>query len=517
MLSDQTREQVRKLAAQKRSERWIARHLGIARSTVRSILSNPDPPDRPPKPRIIDPYKDRIRELLEAEFTETLIFEELKAAGYPGGRTAVGDFVRTIRPEAKNQAYCRYETDPGMRSQIDWSEYQVSIANRIRTIHLFSMILCWSRYQYLEAFWDEKQSTLLYAHVAAWRFFEGLAVLHVYDRMASVAGPTVGTKILLNERFDRFAKHYDFKVKIVKKPHRKGKVERPFAYWEGNFLRRWKKKGFASLQHMNQEIGKWLMDEKRKTGNYRVHQTTHERPYDRWLVEKTFLNPLPENEFFPGRIEERAVAKDCSISVLGNRYTVPPRFVGRRVSVWINPVEVRVHDRTGEMVARHRLAEGKGHLIVDPQHYASIRRCTADYSRTAHERRFLASFPEGEAFLEALKARVRHLFPVHVNAIVSQLSGFTRSQVSEALQKALADGEPTATYVATVLAHRWSDQASGRHRSPLTIGPVAPGDGSTFRRIFDDDEDFGAIPAKLPEGPDGPGSQCAQACAGETA
>lgn len=57
---------------------------------------------------------------------------------------------------------------------------------------------------------------------------------------------------------------------------------------------------------MNRQIHRWLMDDDLKTGNFRIHQTTHERPHDRWLVEKTSLKPLPEKEFFPGRIEERS-------------------------------------------------------------------------------------------------------------------------------------------------------------------------------------------------------------------
>ncbi|MBM3789915.1 MAG: hypothetical protein FJW35_06130, partial [Acidobacteria bacterium] len=132
-----------------------------------------------------------------------------------------------------------------------------------------------------------------------------------------------------------------------------------------------------------------------------------------------------------------------------------------------------------ELVARHRLAEGKGELIVDPQHYASIRRYDHQDSRTGHERRFLAAFPDGGPFLEALKARVRQLFPIHVNSILSHLSLYTRTQVSHALVRAIEDGEPNAPYVSVVLGRLWPEQVSGRKHNPLTLGPVACADGSS--------------------------------------
>jgi len=36
------------------------------------------------------------------------------------------------------------------------------------------MILCWSRHQFLRAYLDQKRTTLLWGHVAAFRYFEGV-------------------------------------------------------------------------------------------------------------------------------------------------------------------------------------------------------------------------------------------------------------------------------------------------------------------------------------------------------
>jgi len=216
MIPEETRIAARMLASMGRGHRWIGRHLKIHRKTAKAILKGHEPRARPVKPRILDPFRDRIRQLIEedkiGELTETVVFQRLKEEGYRGGRTAVGEFVRSIRRLRKRRAYCRFETDPGETAQIDWSPYRLLVGARSLVVHVFSMVLGWSRYQYLEAFLDEKQDTLFYAHSAAFRFFDGVQAIGVYDHMATVAGPRIGTRTLVNERFERFAQHYNFEV-----------------------------------------------------------------------------------------------------------------------------------------------------------------------------------------------------------------------------------------------------------------------------------------------------------------
>ena len=53
-------------------------------------------------------------------------------------------------------------------------------------VEVFSMILCWSRQQFLRAYLDQKRPTLLWGHVAAFRYFEGLPWKIVYDRQSTI-------------------------------------------------------------------------------------------------------------------------------------------------------------------------------------------------------------------------------------------------------------------------------------------------------------------------------------------
>ena len=238
------------------------------------------------------------------------------------------------------------------------------------------MILCWSRQQFLRAYLDQKRPTLLWGHVAAFRYFEGLPWKIVYDRQSTITPFEIDGKPIVHEKFQDFADHYGCEVFICQSgdKERKGKIERPFGYFETSFLPR---RRFHSLEDLNRQIEDWLGGvEFADEGNRRRHGTTNEVPYERWLEEKPFLLELPESDFLPRRIEERHVEKDCTISVDGTRYTVPARLVEtgvRKVWVSIGEEDFVVHDPKGEVVARHQIQRDKK-LVIDEEHYKGIRR-----------------------------------------------------------------------------------------------------------------------------------------------
>jgi hypothetical protein len=72
-------------------------------------------------------------------------------------------------------------------------------------------------------------------------------------------------------------------------------------------------------------------------------------------------------------MEDRRVAKDCLLSYRGNRYSVPFRFAGKTVLVR-EPVtggRIEVYNELN-VIAEHRLAEGRGVMVSDPAHYVGL-------------------------------------------------------------------------------------------------------------------------------------------------
>ena len=50
------------------------------------------------------------------------LFEEVRAAGYPGGITQLREYVAQVRPRPEPEPVVRFETPPGLQAQVDFAE-----------------------------------------------------------------------------------------------------------------------------------------------------------------------------------------------------------------------------------------------------------------------------------------------------------------------------------------------------------------------------------------------------------
>ena len=79
------------------SVRKIARHLRMARRTVRKYLHAPlSPRRRPQRTSQLDPYKETIADLLRQDPTAScvVIRQRLQPLGYRGGRSILSEYVK---------------------------------------------------------------------------------------------------------------------------------------------------------------------------------------------------------------------------------------------------------------------------------------------------------------------------------------------------------------------------------------------------------------------------------------
>ena len=502
---EQMSQIVQALHRKGKSLRQIARTLSLHRKTVKRLLTEAAPvssPTIPPsldQPRSasskLDPFMPRIEELsAKKDVTARKIFQILRAEGYTGGRTIVVDKVRELRgSRASRKAFIRFETPPGLEAQMDWSPYTLTIDGRRTKIHLFSMILASSRFQYMEVFDKERQDTLFQGHLEAFEVFEGVPAVILYDNQAPVTpGRLPSGLALFHPRFESFAAHYGFQPKLCLPgdPERKGKVERPFSYFETNFL---PLQSFSSLKDLRRKLQYWLNGEGAEpTGNFRLHSTTRRRPVDMWAEdERKLLIPLPSVQFMPTRIESRLVGKDCLISVLGNNFTVPPAYVGKEVTVLMSPKTIKVYNADGQVVGEHQIPAGKGHRVVDPAHYAQIKRAAHYIPASQLDVFFLKAFPSRQTFLEGLKRRLNSVAPIHLRQLRALLNHFTLLQVDHALETATSHGIFTVTYVEDMLKTYYPSQTGLRHFDERTesikglkLGPVDPGNTNAYDNIF---------------------------------
>jgi hypothetical protein len=126
----------------------------------------------------------------------------------------------------------------------------------------------------------------------------------------------------------------------------KGKVERAgIGHARQNF---WPLREFTDLADVNRQAREW----RDQVANQRLHRETRQRPIDRFQPDALRLLPTILPDYRDS--VEALVHKDMRVQFDGNRYCVPPRFVGRRITLKADSGSVTIYDRFQEIVAYPR-------------------------------------------------------------------------------------------------------------------------------------------------------------------
>jgi transposase len=381
MLEVEQWAEIRRLhRVEKLSVRAIARRLGLARNTVRSALHSDDPPqyDRAPRGSCLDPFDNRITELL-AEFPEmsaVRVQQILEPEGYKGGLTILRTHLRSVRPQPV-QAFQRTEYRPGSIGQMDWARMHDPIPSPtgdMLPVWALILTLGYSRLLSVVFSFGTKMPEFLQAHAQLLAFVGGVPHTLVYDNLSSVVVTHHGKEVTFNPQFLVFAERYGFRPHACTpgQPHEKGVVESSVSYVKHNF---WVGRRFASLEDLQAQADHW----RDTVANVRVHGTVHQRPIDRFAHEKAALLPLPAGVLIPYDICFARVTSQAFIQVGSNQYSVPPVLARQQVSVHLYSDKIVIYHEHQE-VARHARCWSKHRFIQDAAHLVkpwSVRHTTA--------------------------------------------------------------------------------------------------------------------------------------------
>ena len=81
-----------------------------------------------------------------------------------------------------------------------------------------------------------------------------------------------------------------------------------------------------------------------------------------FAAEQATLSPLPTERFDPGLVEQLRVDRRSRVSIRQNHYSVPARYVGRRLMVRFTATAVTVFDGP-KVVAVHERGAGRYELL----------------------------------------------------------------------------------------------------------------------------------------------------------
>ena len=347
---------IRELHARGMSKKAIARQLELDIKTVRKWLKKEW---RRRRRELAERGLDPHRSFLEARgpevgFNGRVLERELREKGWDGHYATLARYVAPLRKAWRGapEAVVRYETDPGQQAQVDWGSTVVRIGGEPVRIHVFTMVLGYSRRLYGRAYPSEGLGALLDAHEKAFSHFGGRTRTILYDnpRTIVLAKDEASGRVTWNATFKDRMDFYGVEVRLCRyyRAQTKGKVESGVKYVKRNALIG---QSFASLSEVNEYLLKWCLE----VADQRIHGTTHEKPAERFEREELVavdLRPAPPREL----VVSRRVPKDALVAVETNRYPVPFEWVGQDVTVRILYEEVVLHGPDERLVRHPKLA-----------------------------------------------------------------------------------------------------------------------------------------------------------------
>lgn len=352
---------VRALRERGLSRKQIGRELDLDIKTVRKWLRQTwEPQRRPGRGRALDPWEAFLRgRAPEVGFNAAVLHRELQAQGFAGSYPALVRYLRPWRREQLSEATStvRFETAPGEQAQVDWGSAWVWLGEERVRVHVFTMVLGYSRRIFARGYPHEGLEALLEGHARAFEHFGGCTQTILYDnpRTIVLAKDESSGWVQWNAKFKERMDFYGVKIRLCRyyRARTKGKVESGVKYVKRNALAG---RRFSGLEALNAWLLEWCLE----VADQREHGTTHELPAQRFARSEAAAlsavdgRPAPPQE----RVESRIVPRDGLVAVEANRYPVPLSWAGHRVRVHLLPEEV-VLGRDGEDLLRYGRLQGK--------------------------------------------------------------------------------------------------------------------------------------------------------------
>jgi transposase len=336
-----------------------------AELTGSTALPDNPPPGRSPTASACEPYREAIDVGLSRGRNAMAIWQDLvDTRSFTGGYQSVRRFVRKLRPNPLPEARVVIETAVGEECQVDYGDGPMvrdPATGKYRRTRLFVLTLGYSRKSVRLLVFHSSSRVWAELHEKAFRRLTGVTRVVVLDNLREgVLAPDIYDPTL-NPLYRDVLRHYGAVALPCRTadPDRKGKVESGVAHAQKTPLKGLR---FETLEQAQSYLDRW----EERWADTRIHGTTKRQVAAMFAEERPALLPLPIEPFRYYQYGERTVHLDGCVEVDAAYYGAPPGWIGRRVQVQWDELQVRLLDpHTGELLREHlRQARGK-HRIQD--------------------------------------------------------------------------------------------------------------------------------------------------------
>jgi hypothetical protein len=363
----------------------------------------------------------RVQEILAQEYGREFSYTTLKR------------WIRQLGLRAPPQRSGEYHFEPGAESQHDTSPHHVLIAGKSVRAQCASLVLAYSRRLFVRYYPKFTRFEAKHFLLEAARFNEGTTPTCIIDNTSVMIAAGAGDQAVIAPEMAAFARSLGFRFRAHAVGHcdRKGRVERPFFWIERNFL---PGRGFTDFEDLNRQALAWC----REVANQKPKRTLGMPPEAAYLLEKPYLQCLPEVLPPVYEVLERVVDLYGYVSVDTNRYSAPERWIGQTLTVYKYPAEIQIFHR-GTLVATHpRLIDKRDgkHLIA--QHHSVPQR--APRGPALEEQLLRGDHPSLERYAAALKSHAHGRGLRQLRRLLEMKRTYPSAPFLAALEQALQFG-----------------------------------------------------------------------------
>ena len=294
----------------------------------------------------------------------------------------------------------RYHFGPGVEMQHDTSPHDVEVGGRVRRLQCASLVLCYSRMIYAQAYPTFNRFYCKIFLTEALCFFGGAADRCMLDNSTVVIAHGTGKDAVPAPEMAAFADRFNFHFAAheLGDANRSGRVERPFHYIEHNF---YPGRRFEDLADLNRQLRAWC---ERKNASFK--RKLHAKPVELFQAERPHLKSLPIHVPEVYRLHERIVDVEGYVALHTNRYSVPFQEIGRRVEVRESRDHVRIYLGHRLLAEHARHEEGRGKRVTLAAHRDGVRwKRNRERPPLPEEQALRAAGAELSSLVDRLKSR----------------------------------------------------------------------------------------------------------------
>jgi hypothetical protein len=398
-------------------------------------------------------HRERILELhANCKGNLMRVHEELLADGAEMSYPALTAFCRRQGIGQKEKVPAgRYHFEPGEEMQHDTSPHDLVLGGKRRRVQTASLVLCYSRMLFFQFYPRFTRFDCKVFLTEALRSLGGACGICMIDNTHLVVLKGTSREMVPVPEMAAFAERYDFEFRAHERgdANRSGRVERPFNFIENNFLAG---RRFEGWQEANRQARQWC---DKVNASFKRHLRAS--PRELFAVERPELRPLPLWVPEVYLLHHRIVDIEGYATVNTNRYSVPARWIGRRVEVRETRERIEVYDGPRSVATHRRQVDPTGRRFTLPEHRPQRGRGLQRKKHLTEEKAILQEAPEIQEYVTALKSRAAGRGTLALRRLLAMVRDYPREPVLRAVHAAqhygLYDLERLERMVLRQIAH----------------------------------------------------------------